>query len=59
MGEELDVGTFFYDSHAEGAEVTDLVFCKERGAGSKDGPVEMEGCGEGLFERFDARERKS
>ena len=58
MCEELDVGTFFYDGHAEGAEVADLVFCEERSTGSKDGAVEMKGCGEGLFEGFDARERK-
>ena len=53
MSEELYVGTFFDDGHAEGAEVADLVFGEEGGAGAEDGAVEVLGCGEGGEELVD------
>jgi hypothetical protein len=47
--EEGYVGSVFYDAHAEGAEVADLAFFDERGAGAEDGAVEVLGCWEGQF----------
>ena len=53
MREESDVGAFFDDRHAEGAEVADLALFDEGGAGAKDGAVEVLGCGEGELECVD------
>jgi hypothetical protein len=54
VGEERDVGAFFDDGHAEGAEVADLPLGEEGGAGAEDGAVEVLGEGKGVLEGFDA-----
>jgi len=52
--EEQDVGAFFDDGHAEGAEMADLALGEEGGSRAEDGAVEVLGEGEGVFEAFDA-----
>ena len=54
MGEHLDIGAFFDNSHSKGAKVPNLPLFDDGGARAKDGFMEMLGSGKSVLERFDA-----